>query len=85
MRMKETQHRNNLRSKYSLCSVLNAFKLGSNISALVLWYTFLVVGLSQGKANANSLEEVDDKELQKLINQEQYVAVLFSKFVYPVT
>ena len=32
-----------------------------------------------GLVTANSLEEVDDKELQKLLNQEAYVAVLFSK------
>ena len=40
----------------------------------------LAMIISQNKASANSLEEVDDKELSKLISQEQYVAVLFSKY-----
>ena len=33
-----------------------------------------------GVVTANSLEEVDDQELQKLLIQENYVAVLFSKY-----
>lgn len=46
----------------------------------MIFYVSILVSLVsfQGIANANSLEEVDDKELNKLLNQEQYVAVLFS-------
>jgi len=78
MRIKETQCTNNLRPKLSIYSVLKEFNFGSKISTLLVCYTFSVLLLSQGKATANSLEEVDNKELQKLISQEQYVAVLFS-------
>ena len=46
---------------------------------MLLCYIFSVLLLSQGRVTANSLEEVDEKELQKLLAQEQYVAVLFSK------
>lgn len=47
---------------------------------MIFYFSILVLLVSfQGIANANSLEEVDDKELNKLLNQEQYVAVLFSK------
>ena len=47
---------------------------------MIFYFSILVSLVSfQGIANANSLEEVDDKELNKLLNQEQYVAVLFSK------
>jgi len=46
---------------------------------MIFYFSILVLLVSfQGIANANSLEEVDDKELNKLLNQEQYVAVLFS-------
>ena len=45
--------------------------------SLLLFFVFSLV-ISQS-VTANSLEEVDDKELTKLISQEQYVAVLFSK------
>lgn len=46
---------------------------------MTLYFSILVSLVSfQGIAHANSLEEVDDKELNKLLNQEQYVAVLFS-------
>ena len=47
----------------------------------MIFYVSILVSLVsfQGIAHANSLEEVDDKELNKLLNQEQYVAVLFSK------
>ena len=37
----------------------------------------LVIGLSRG----STLEEVNDVELAKLINQEQHVVVLFSKIL----
>ena len=47
---------------------------------MIFYFSILVSLVSfQGIAHANSLEEVDDKELNKLLNQEQYVAVLFSK------
>ncbi len=81
MRIKETHYRNNLRSRYSIYSILKEFKAGSKLSTLLVFYILSVLFLSHGKASANSLEEVDDKELQKLLNQEQYVAVLFSKLV----
>lgn len=46
---------------------------------MIFYFSILVSLVSfQGIAHANSLEEVDDKELNKLLNQEQYVAVLFS-------
>ena len=48
-------------------------------NSLILYFVFSLV-ISKSITSANSLEEVDDKELTKLINQEQYVAVLFSKF-----
>lgn len=78
MRIEEPHHRNTLRSRYSICSVLKEFKLGSKISTLLVFYILSALFLSHGKASANSLEEVEDKELRKLISQEQYVAVLFS-------
>ena len=82
MKSKETHSTNNLRSRFSIYSVLKQFKLGSKVSTVLIFYILSVLFLSHGKASANSLEEVDDKELQKLLNQEQYVAVLFSKCVY---
>ena len=81
MKSIETHSRNNLRSRFSIYSVLKQFILGSKISTVLFFYILSVLFLSHGKASANSLEEVEDKELQKLLNQEQYVAVLFSKFV----
>ena len=63
----------------SIFSSLVKYKVRENIS--MIFYVSILVSLVsfQGIANANSLEEVDDKELNKLLNQEQYVAVLFSK------
>ena len=57
----------------------SSIRLGIKTLAFIFFYVFALV-VSQSKAVANSLEEVDDKELAKLINQEQYVAVLFSKY-----
>jgi len=54
----------------------NIYKPGLKTIVLTIFYVFLVI--AQNGVKANSLEEVDDKELIKLINQEQYVAVLFS-------
>ena len=56
----------------------NIFKPGLKTIVFTIFYVFLVI--AQNGVKANSLEEVDDKELIKLINQEQYVAVLFSKY-----
>ena len=57
---------------------VNLINSRSKIS-MILFFVFSFV-ISISVTSANSLEEVDDKELTKLINQEQYVAVLFSKF-----
>ena len=57
---------------------VNLINSRSKIS-MILFFVFSFV-ISKSVTSANSLEEVDDKELTKLINQEQYVAVLFSKF-----
>ena len=63
----------------SIFSCLVKHKMRQNIS-MIFYFSILVSLVSfQGIAHANSLEEVDDKELNKLLNQEQYVAVLFSK------
>ena len=58
---------------------MSTIRSGIKISPLIFFYVFALV-ISQSRAGANSLEDVDDKELAKLINQEQYVAVLFSKY-----
>ena len=57
---------------------VNLINSRSKIS-MILFFVFSLL-ISKSVTSANSLEEVDDKELTKLINQEQYVAVLFSKF-----
>ena len=61
------------------CTSMSTIRSGIKISPLIFFYVFALV-ISQSRAGANSLEDVDDKELAKLINQEQYVAVLFSKY-----
>lgn len=48
--------------------------------ALLLFFALVI--LSQNLVKCMSLEEVKDDELVKLINQEQYVLVLFSKFPF---
>jgi len=55
---------------------VNLINSKSKIS-LILYFVLSLV-ISKSVTSANSLEEVDDKELTKLINQEQYVAVLFN-------
>ena len=78
--MKASHFRENkikLKQNISLNS-RNIYKPGLKTIVLTIFYVFLVIALKGVKAN--SLEEVDDKELIKLINQEQYVAVLFSKY-----
>jgi len=55
----------------------SSIRLEIKTLALIFFYVFAVVVSQSKEAVANSLE-VDDKELAKLINQEQYVAVLFS-------
>ena len=57
---------------------VNLINSRSKISMILFFVLSFVI--SKSVTSANSLEEVDDKELTKLINQEQYVAVLFSKF-----
>ena len=47
----------------------------TSFNLLIFMLCLFNVNLSQ----SNSLEEVTDTELAKLINQEQYVLVLFSK------
>ena len=51
-------------------------------TALLTIFCLLSVYLPSlsGVVTANSLEEVDEQELQKLLIQENYVAVLFSKY-----
>jgi len=78
MRTDRTLQRTCSKCRYSVDSVLKTFRVGPKISMLLYCYIFSALLLSQGRATANSLEEVDDKELQKLLSQEQYVAVLFS-------
>ena len=73
------KHSNGCKLKlYRNCNNVNLINSKSKIS-LILYFVFSLV-ISKYVTSANSLEEVDDKELTKLINQEQYVAVLFSKF-----
>ena len=75
-----------MRAKHSKGCKLKVYKNYNNVNlinsrskfSLLLFFVFSLV-ISQSVTAANSLEEVDDKELTKLISQEQYVAVLFSK------
>merc|ERR1712011_22711 len=69
------ENKTKLKQNISLNS-RNIYKPGLKAIVLTIFYVFLVI--AQNGVKANSLEEVDDKELIKLINQEQYVAVLFS-------
>jgi len=71
---KQCKTKSNRKTNYTSMSTIRS---GIKISPLIFFYVFALV-ISQSRAGANSLEDVDDKELAKLINQEQYVAVLFS-------
>ena len=73
---KQCKTKSNRKTNYTSMSTIRS---GIKISPLIFFYVFALV-ISQSRAGANSLEDVDDKELAKLINQEQYVAVLFSKY-----
>ena len=63
-----------------ILSVKSLRNVGQSTTLLTI-FCLLPVFLSSlsGVVTGNSLEEVDDQELQKLLTQENYVAVLFSK------
>ena len=80
MKTSQILHKSHWSYRQPIHPVVKTVKnLGSSVTLLIFVCMFSVF-LSHGGVAANSLEEVDEKELAKLLNQEQYVAVLFSKF-----